>query len=56
MVGCVAVGTGPTVTTTTGANEIIACTNCGGGPEPSTHPSNNGCHGSINEVQKKNCV
>jgi hypothetical protein len=33
-----------------GPNDIVACTNCGGGSDPCTHPANNGCHGSISEV------
>ncbi|XP_065333119.1 glutamate-gated chloride channel isoform X1 [Cloeon dipterum] len=45
-------GHGSTVTTA-GPNDIVACTNCGGGTDPCTHPANNGCHGSITEVRKK---
>ncbi len=26
-----------------GTNEIVACTNCGGGSSPCTHSANNGC-------------
>lgn len=26
-----------------GPNEIVACTNCGGGSAPCTHSANNGC-------------
>lgn len=26
-----------------GTNEIVACTNCGGGSNPCTHSANNGC-------------
>ncbi|XP_055853833.1 uncharacterized protein LOC129917763 isoform X5 [Episyrphus balteatus] len=43
---------------TGGPNEIVACTNCGGGSSPCTHSANNGCATEVNmtcfvQVRKK---
>lgn len=33
-----------------GPNEIVACTNCGGGSAPCTHSANNGCATEVSFV------